>query len=282
MAGFNNETMYANNVDFTGSTSPTPQVTADGQLLIGSATSPRIRVGTLSGSNGITVTNGSGTIALSNVNIPNSALQNSSVTLSNGNNITITGSPLSLGGSATIAVSGTTNHAIQLGNASGSLTSASVLTNGQLLIGSTGVDPVAANITSSGGTITVTNGAGTINLEAISAGTTATVQTTDDTQTTLATISVSASSCVTVKGSLSAAQSDFSNGVGGDYIITARRTGAGSATIVGVATNNVQSSSAATFTCDVDAGTNSIRVRVTGVAATTYNWKTTYQTVVQS
>lgn len=73
--------------------------------------------------------------------VPNAALANSSVTLNSGNNITITGSPLSLGGSATVNVSGTTNHAIQVGNASGSLTSVSVGATGTILNGHTGADP---------------------------------------------------------------------------------------------------------------------------------------------
>ena len=38
--------------------------------------------------------------------VPNGALTNSSITLANGQNITVTGSPVSLGGTATIAVSG--------------------------------------------------------------------------------------------------------------------------------------------------------------------------------
>lgn len=100
--------------------------------------------------------------------VPNAALANSSITLSNGNNITVTGSPVSLGGAATIAVTGTTNHAIQLGNSSGSLTSATALTNGQLLIGSTGLDPVAASLTAGSG-ITITPAAGSITI-ASSAG----------------------------------------------------------------------------------------------------------------
>ena len=47
MAGFRNDTMYANNVDFTGSATVSPTVTTNGQLLIGSTASPNIRVGTL-------------------------------------------------------------------------------------------------------------------------------------------------------------------------------------------------------------------------------------------
>lgn len=47
MAGFVNDTMYADNVDFTGSASPAPTVTTDAQLLIGSTATPNIKVGVL-------------------------------------------------------------------------------------------------------------------------------------------------------------------------------------------------------------------------------------------
>lgn len=63
MAGFDNEVMYANNVDFSGSATVTGQVTADGQLLIGATATPNIRVGSLGSSDGsITWTVGAGTI----------------------------------------------------------------------------------------------------------------------------------------------------------------------------------------------------------------------------
>lgn len=64
MAGFNNQTVYANNVDFTGSVQPRPQVTADGQLLIGSAVSPNIRVATLTAGTGVSITNAAGSITI--------------------------------------------------------------------------------------------------------------------------------------------------------------------------------------------------------------------------
>ena len=59
-------------------------------------------------------------------------------------------------------LTGTTDHAIQVGNATGSLTSLGVLTNGQLPIGSTGADPVPASLTQPAAGITITGGAGTI------------------------------------------------------------------------------------------------------------------------
>lgn len=65
MAGFDNEVIYADNVDFSGAFPVEPRVLADGQLLIGSTATPNIKVGTLASSNGtITITNGSGTIDL--------------------------------------------------------------------------------------------------------------------------------------------------------------------------------------------------------------------------
>lgn len=64
MAGFDNDVMYAENVDFTGSTTPSAQVTADGQLLIGAAVAPKIRVATLTAGTGITITNAAGSITI--------------------------------------------------------------------------------------------------------------------------------------------------------------------------------------------------------------------------
>lgn len=67
MPGFDNGVMYASNVDFTqtSQTSGSAQVLLDGQLLIGSTASPNIRVGTLTGSGGVTVTPGPGTLNIS-------------------------------------------------------------------------------------------------------------------------------------------------------------------------------------------------------------------------
>jgi len=83
-------------------------------------------------------------------------------TLSNGNNITWTTGAGTLTGNLT----GTTDHTVQVGNATGSLTSLAAATNGQLIIGSTGADPAVANLASADGSVTITNGAGTIDLAA--------------------------------------------------------------------------------------------------------------------
>lgn len=68
-----------------------------------------------------------------------------------------------------IAISGTTDHAVQVGNASGSLTSLTVGTDGQVLIGATGADPAFATLTSSDSTITFTPGANSLSLQAAAA-----------------------------------------------------------------------------------------------------------------
>lgn len=63
MPGFDNNTMFANNVDFTGASDVTPQMVLDGQLLIGSTVSPNIKSGFLTSSdNTIGITNTSGNI----------------------------------------------------------------------------------------------------------------------------------------------------------------------------------------------------------------------------
>lgn len=104
--------------------------------------------------------------------VPNGALVNSTITLNNGANITVTGSPIALGGAGTVALSGTTNHAVQVGNSSGSLTSLAVGSNGQVMLAATAADPAFASLTSSGGTITYTTGANSLNLDGTPATTT--------------------------------------------------------------------------------------------------------------
>lgn len=84
------------------------------------------------------------------------------ISILGGNNITVTGTPLT--NTITIDVTDTTQYSLQLGNATGSLSSLGVAGNGEIPIGSVGADPVLANITSTDGTVTITNGAGTIDL----------------------------------------------------------------------------------------------------------------------
>jgi hypothetical protein len=69
MAGFTTDargqdTMYADNVDFSGAANPQGQFTANGQLLIGSAIAPNIRISTLTAGSGVSITNGAGSITI--------------------------------------------------------------------------------------------------------------------------------------------------------------------------------------------------------------------------
>ncbi len=75
--------------------------------------------------------------------------------VSGGNNITITGDPTV---NPTVNVSGTTNHAVQVGNATGSLTSIPVGLTGEVLTGVTGANPVFAAPAASAITITGDSG----------------------------------------------------------------------------------------------------------------------------
>ncbi len=79
-----------------------------------------------------------------------------------GNNIYVSGNPGAF--TETIDLVGTTNHAVQVGNASGSLTSIPVGTDGQVLLGDTGADPAFGTLTSSNGSITFTPGAAALDL----------------------------------------------------------------------------------------------------------------------
>lgn len=115
---------------------------ADGQLLIGAA-GGTYTLATLTGTaNRITVTNGAGSITL------------------NGPQDLATGSSPSFTG---LTVSGLTANRIVTTTTGGQITTASALTDGQLLIGSTGAAPVAATLTA-GPNITITNTAGAITI----------------------------------------------------------------------------------------------------------------------
>jgi hypothetical protein len=66
--GFDNTTLYCDNVDFRGVSPVEPQMIADGQLLIGSSVAPQIRAGLMTSLDGsVTITVGNGTIDLAAV-----------------------------------------------------------------------------------------------------------------------------------------------------------------------------------------------------------------------
>lgn len=136
-SGFVNGILVCPNVDFRQVQPTVGQMTQNGQLLIGANAPPYIRAATPTNGTNITWVLGAGTIRAN--------------------------------------LTGTTNHTIQLGNAAGSLTSATALTNGQLLIGSTGNDPSAAALTAGTG-IGIVNAAGSITINSVGGGLTWTTQ----------------------------------------------------------------------------------------------------------
>lgn len=149
-------------------------ITADGQLIIGSAVFPNLRSGTLGSSDGsITWTVGAGTIT-GQVTGGTSVLKtltpdSGGVQLPTAGNINIlgVGSVTTVGSGSTITtqLTGLTNHSVLVGAGTSTITKLAVGTNGQVLIGATAADPAFATITSIGGTIAFTLGPNTLNME---------------------------------------------------------------------------------------------------------------------
>lgn len=78
----------------------------NGQVLI-AATGADPAFATVAGTQGVTLTTGANSLSIGLVNVPNSALANSSITVNAGSGISVSGSPVSLGGAVTISASGT-------------------------------------------------------------------------------------------------------------------------------------------------------------------------------
>lgn len=156
MPGFDNDIVYARNVDFTGNSlvKGTPQIISNGQLLIGSATGtngPCLLAGSLTSSdNSITVTNGSGTISLtvtggSSVGKTITGNSGGAISPSLGNwNILGSGSitTIGTGNTLTVQVTGLTNHAVLVGAGSDTITKIAATANtGAILQNNSGADP---------------------------------------------------------------------------------------------------------------------------------------------
>ena len=129
----------------------------DGQLLIGKTSTSGYALAGLTGTaNEVTVTNGSGSIALST---PQAIATTSNVTF---DSLTLTKAlPVTSGGTGGTTY---TAHGLLLGQGTTPVTDLGAATNGQIPIGSTGADPTLATITGTANEVTVTNGAGSISL----------------------------------------------------------------------------------------------------------------------
>jgi hypothetical protein len=101
VAGINQDVIYGVNVDFTGTFPVSGQMNLDGELLVGATTAPFIRSYVPTGSNGLVVNTGPGTLDFSLSSIPNTALANSTINVIAGTGLT-GGGVTSLGGSVTL------------------------------------------------------------------------------------------------------------------------------------------------------------------------------------
>ncbi len=157
MPGFDNNTVYADNVDFRGVQPVVGQMTTNGQLLIGSTAAPNIRVGSLASAGGtITITTGAGTINLeaagagSNIQTITGNSGGSQSPSSNNFNVVGTGSITTVGTAATetIQLTGLTNHALLVGAGTATITKLGLGTAGQVLqSGGASADPVFSTAT---------------------------------------------------------------------------------------------------------------------------------------
>ncbi len=161
--GSTSQVLFVDNTGKIGSSEGT-----NGQVLISSNSVSPVWANITAGS-GIGITNGSNSITIASTASPaieeligdnSETASGSTVTIAGGNSITTDGNNAS---ELTINVSGTTQHSLLLGNATGSINSLGLATNGEIPIGSTGADPVLSILTAGSG-VSVTNGAGSITI----------------------------------------------------------------------------------------------------------------------
>lgn len=154
--------------------------------------------------------------------------------------------------------------------------------DGQIITGSTAGSPNWANITSLDSTVTITNGPNSIDLST-SGGATFTVTTNNAVATPIITHAVAANSAVTMTATVVAARSDFSESLWGTVVWGARRVGAGA---IGVEFPSItfgdDSAAVGVPLLTTDVSGNNIRLLVTGVAASTWNWKAIATFVTQT
>ena len=100
------------------------------------------------------------------------------------------------------------------------------------------------------------------------------LQTLNATPTAITSIAVAASSVVQLKGSINAANAAYTDACGGEFDVTVRCGATGAPVIVGSAWVVVNASSTASFNAAIVG--NNVVINVTGIAATTYNWTSTY------
>ena len=108
----------------------------------------------------------------------------------------------------------------------------------------------------------------------------ATVQTLNAVQTLLASVTLAEKAMVTVQATINGYKSTYDHVCAGTLYFSAYRASGGNVTLVGMVQSNPSKSNGASATVDftggVDVGTQTVRLYVTGAAAETWNWVTTY------
>ena len=103
------------------------------------------------------------------------------------------------------------------------------------------------------------------------------LQTTDATPTALVTIPLVEGEMITINATINGFQNDFTDACGATCVMTCYRPTGGNVTQVGEEIINVNSTSTAVISADVNVGTQSMVIYAAGVAAETWNWVSTHQ-----
>jgi hypothetical protein len=156
-------------INLNSSPSVTGSINAGGSITAGANISA---TGTISA--GGAITSASNISATGTITAGNGLITSTGGLVVKGGGINSTGTTIlnSLGGgvvtsspTGVVSSGATTNNAVQIGNATGTLTSIGLASNGQVLLGATGAAPKFGTLTSNAGTITFTPGANSLNLE---------------------------------------------------------------------------------------------------------------------
>ena len=106
------------------------------------------------------------------------------------------------------------------------------------------------------------------------------VTTTDDTPTPIITIAVPDGRTVIVDAIIAATSSTGDDSLGGTVTVTVLRSTGGDVALVGVPNINSNTTSTADLQATADVGSESVIIYVIGVAAETWNWSATYNSIL--
>ncbi len=270
--------------DPTWTTATYPSTAAIGDVLVASAANV---IGVVAGnttSGYVLTANGTGTAPTFQA-LPASGI----VTLA-GDSGTATGSTVTIaGGSNITTVANSSTVTVDLDN--------SITLSGDVTALNLKTSTVATNLTLNGNTITsggsgtdvdinlVAKGVGGLTFDGIATGWSdsqwhirqSEVQTTDATSTALVTIPLVEGEMITINSTINGFQSDFTDACGATVSMTCYRPTGGNVTQIGEEIININSTSTATVSADVNVGTQSMVIYVAGVAAENWNWVSTHQ-----